>query len=149
MTSGDSCGREGCSGLLHVYSSRPEGDGWQRRFHKCAACGWRPKPVSVLVRRELTAKGTTASINTDDNEAAGHIKGEGDLSMDGRFLTTADVARQIGVTPETLRRWSAAGEFPAPLKIRRTVRYPAAAVERFLNANIAPESDTPEAEFQC
>lgn len=51
-------------------------------------------------------------------------------------LTLEDVARMFRVKKQTVRRWTAAGVFPAPLRLpkRGVLRWNAADVEVFLKS---------------
>jgi excisionase family DNA binding protein len=52
---------------------------------------------------------------------------------DLRVLTTADVARLLGISPRTVRRWAADGTLPPPVrKGCRYTRWRLADVQRFL-----------------
>jgi DNA-binding transcriptional MerR regulator len=52
------------------------------------------------------------------------------------FLTTAELAKRWGVTPETLRRWRAENKGPSYFRTHETghVRYSLAAVEGYETA---------------
>ena len=52
-----------------------------------------------------------------------------------KLLTTQDIARGIGVHPETVRRWIRQRKLPALYASQRTVRVRADVVEEFLRVN--------------
>lgn len=53
--------------------------------------------------------------------------------MADKLLKIQDVAEALSVSPITVTRLVKRGELQAPLKIGRAVRWPAAAVQEFLN----------------
>ncbi|KAA0699975.1 helix-turn-helix domain-containing protein [Neorhizobium sp. P12A] len=52
--------------------------------------------------------------------------------MATKLLDLAAVLAVVPVHAATLRRWRAAGRFPAPIKIGRRVLWSAAAIERWI-----------------
>jgi excisionase family DNA binding protein len=64
-----------------------------------------------------------------------------------RLLSVADVARLLGVTPRTVRRWSADGTLPAVRKGRRWTRWRLADVQRFLADHA--EASVERNSFRC
>ena len=58
------------------------------------------------------------------------------VPADQRLLSPADLARLLGVSPRTVRRWAADGSLPAPVrKGTRYIRWRVADVQRFLGAH--------------
>ncbi|MEX2150531.1 MAG: helix-turn-helix domain-containing protein [Steroidobacteraceae bacterium] len=65
------------------------------------------------------------------------------MSAKKRLLTTEDVARMLGVTPQTIANWRQSGRHNLPhFKIDRMVRYDPADVEDFLaNSEVTESQD--------
>lgn len=57
------------------------------------------------------------------------------------LLTTAEVARLLGVSPATLERWRAAGRGPRYFRYGRTVRYRYADLEAFVRTHTGPDEE--------
>lgn len=56
--------------------------------------------------------------------------------MNQRFLTLSECAALCRVSEWTIREWTKIGKFPTPHRIGRALRFDAAEVERFLNAEV-------------
>lgn len=54
----------------------------------------------------------------------------------GRLVTPQEVAAYLGITVRTLSRWTAAGEFPGPLKVGRSVRFVGAEIALWVDGQI-------------
>lgn len=59
------------------------------------------------------------------------------------LLSVRDVAKLLGVTTKTIRRWTSDGRFPAPVTIGKLLRWTPEAVEEVLAVGVA--RDNPEA----
>ncbi len=58
-------------------------------------------------------------------------------------LSAADIAKLIGVHPETIRNWAANGQFPKPVRYnRRCFRWNAAVVQAWIEAKQADQQPT-------
>ena len=55
-------------------------------------------------------------------------EGEGTAAR-GRYLTRADVARRLGVTPNTVSRWAREGKLPCQMTLGGHRRFDGAVVE--------------------
>ena len=57
------------------------------------------------------------------------------------FLTSNQVAQLLAIPPSTLRYWTWAGcgpkDFPAPIRVGGRLRYPKAALEAWIDAQVA------------
>lgn len=58
-----------------------------------------------------------------------------DDSDGARWLTGAEAARRLRLSPSTLANWRAAGTGPAFCRIGRAVRYDAAEIEQFVTTS--------------
>ncbi|WP_300008062.1 helix-turn-helix domain-containing protein [Pseudonocardia sp.] len=56
------------------------------------------------------------------------------------FMTTAEVARTLRTSPETVRYWRHVGRGPASFRVGRRVLYASADVERWIVEQRAAES---------
>lgn len=65
-----------------------------------------------------------------------NTNGAGNHSSGDRLLGTRKVCDILDCSDRTLRRWVAAGKFPAPdRKIGRTLRWRSSTVDRFINGD--------------
>lgn len=58
--------------------------------------------------------------------------------MTGRLLTAVQVAEQLGLSAETILRWTRAGKLPAVRLSRGSIRYPQAALDAWLADRATP-----------
>lgn len=59
------------------------------------------------------------------------------------LLPPAEVARRLGVHPETLRRWRLAGDGPPVARLGGRWRYPAAALRRWVEGRTRGGTEAP------
>ena len=59
------------------------------------------------------------------------------MTTQPELLTTEAVSEWTGIPAETLRYWRQRGEGPAYTKLGRSIRYPRAEVQRWLDAQTA------------
>lgn len=67
----------------------------------------------------------------------------GVLSGD-RLLTRAEAASALGLAPQTLSVWAMRGQYLPVVKCGRASRYRASDIERFVEQQTVPVSETPE-----
>ena len=57
------------------------------------------------------------------------------MTLDSRFLTSAEVAKLIGVSSQVVLKWAKAGKIPVTRLGKRVLRFEATAIEAWLKKN--------------
>lgn len=60
------------------------------------------------------------------------------MTLDSKFLSTAEVAKLIGVSSQVVLKWARLGKIPVLRLGKRVLRFEAAAIEAWLKKNEQP-----------
>lgn len=118
--------------LLHLAASPPDGQDSQDAAERPAVLSVRPTPEVVPADARLlplvARPRTTVTLEREDRQDADRTReleaGTREDAEDGPppeppLMTTADVARNYGIEPSTVRNWVAAGRIPVHSKDAR------------------------------
>lgn len=63
--------------------------------------------------------------------------------MPGPMLTAREVADSLGLSPETVLRWARTGKLPSVRLSNRAIRFPQAAIDRWVAERATPGQEAP------